>query len=1156
MMKTIVQMIFEQHATDSLRKTLAEVERAAAGKLHNESLSDYITRLASLKYDAERTNRELDAYREENQRHYAISSENGRVDEEPVEDYMVRVWDSLQVAQRFAEDQKEKLQAANQRIAELLCDPDKAVETLRDLESVANDNGRKEGESVRDFITRVVCELVTAQTQVSMLQKRAIVYGCNAQESVIDFMARTKTEIQSLKNRLSIIGDAADKNGCGRTEETEEFIARIALERKDLAEQVKDLKAGEAESKAAAEEYGVLLDETHSQFIKRVLGDLATAKEEARRERERANRINAEAEENMKKLWKCANDLGRTDYEPLWIFMDRQAAEIGKLRGTHADDIARIDKLSAQLAEIEAEATECGRDDGESVPKFMSRLVIDLGDERASSMAMSKALAYSKEEVASEHKRANRINSEYEADMKKIMATANELGRADCEAPDAFMKRQASEIVGLKKRIDDVIADKTPTEVTKYLYECADKLGRGTTETLSDFMKRQNAELDSQTSRTNEVIAQRDRERQDLQDKAQQLLKVRAWHEEKLQKFRELEGDNARLQSAIKESCEIAAANGRTESESLGWFIDRICAENKRKDQTVARLQKVLTAIHGSAKSSGLKQGEKIGAFIERLNEELYNVRSDAASQSLKMGNANKHLQNAYDEADEERKVSKRFHALAVKERNNAQEEVGKLRKELTLVTKQLQNGQGYLDTYGQLCKFATSCGMTGDESVKQFIERKIIEATTVTADRDRIRAELAAILAEANKSGRCSGDPVALIRQGQVDADAVIYLQRDHARLDALVLQLQAEIDNEKADIAVLERQLDSSAQRVAKTNDEYAALQDRASQAANELSEAQLRAARLSSDLEAILKTANDRGRAIGESVSSFIERLVVNNAELRKARDGYQPVELELRKVQTLMVRIEANTAKAGRADGEDLVDFIWRQQHEKGLAREQSTKEIARLSELVASLQIELDEAKSQYSGIMAQLGNETPLQLIERMQRLSQDQRASTILHDEIAALVGEIADLRKRLEGKTAEHAKLHYDFGSVKTCARNHGLLKNEDLKAFINRKCNELTGALQFGARMQDMANERGAMLDAALKTVDSQSAAISEAQQTTEKYTKVAQAAAKLKEWASTVRHKVLVPMVHTKAMAEYDNIMKDLDGKAGSDANVPQ
>lgn len=778
----------------------------------------------------------------------------------------------------------------------------------------------------------------------------------------------------------------------------------------------------------------------------------------------------------------------------------------------------RIDSLENQLGKVREFARKSGWTEDKSLADFVSSQAAELAKHRDDAEQIAKSLGSSislsnkraleiealTHEVARERERGNRINAEYEADMKKIMTTANELRRAAYEAPDAFMKRQASEIARLRSRLSEEIND---------AYKCAGTLGRLSTETVTDFMKRQHAEIEKEQQRNVQMAERLSLVMQDYQDKSQQLLKVQGWHEENLEKIRELTAkhtvktlaeifDTAKkhgrrsdetvsqfiirqearrkdagddsfmehaykvadgigrledeslaefirrqhevIQSAAKESAtskkdmyaefkrllevaksndqyakeadDISAANGRTERESLGWFVDRICAESKRKDQTVARLQKVLTKIHDAAKSGGLKQGEKIGAFIERMNEDLYKVRCDAASESMKMGNANKRLQHAYDEADEERKVSKRFHALAVEERNNAQEEVSRLSSELDSTTKRLQAGEFTWNTYGQLCNFATSCGMTGDESVKQFIERKIIEASTVTADRDRIRAELASILSEANKSGRCNGDPVQLLKAGQSDLDA---------RLSA-------------------EREAEDIKKRLRSLN-EHAAL----------------------------------KGMRGDETTAEFITR------QHRLAADRQTALDRASETIATLT---------------SDLTSAIV----DKALAGN-GAKEINRLSALVAELQVELDDARGKYGGIMAQLGNETPLQLIERMQRLAQDQRASTIPHDERAMLVAASADLRKRLEESQKAHANTEH-----------------------------ELRGKLR-----------------SALATVENQRAAIAEAKQAAEKYTAAVEAAAKLKDWASTIRHKVLVAMVHTKAMAEYDTIMKELDG-----GKVPQ
>lgn len=821
----------------------------------------------------------------------------------------------------------------------------------------------------------------------------------------------------------------------------------------ELRAQVEDLKAGEAESKAAAGEYGVLPDETHAQFIKRVLGDLSTAKEEARRERERANRINVEAEENMKKLWKCANDLGRADYEPLWSFMDRQAAEIGKLNSTHADDIARIDGLSARLAAITAEASECGAEEGESVIDFLKRQDAEIEKEGTRAFEAGESLKMWKQDAQDKGQELLKVRAWHEEKLQKIR---------ELEA----------------ERVSLMAAGKD--SVMEYAYKVADGIGRMEDETLAEYMTRTHDELQS-------VKNDRAKAKKEMDAEFTRLLAVAKTND-----------------SYTKEANEISKANGRSEGESLGWFIDRICAESKRKDQTVDRLQKVLTAIHGAAKSSGLRQGEKIGAFIERLNAEMYKVRCDAASESLKMGNANKQIQRSYEESRlrsaEELKtaraeslrartelseiakivnpesengpvidfvqamtnrlsVSHRLHSGAVQERNNAQEEVRKLSAELAKETRRLRE---YEDDYAQIYSLAAAAGMQGNESVKQCLERKLAELSTITADRDRIRAELAAILAEANKSGRCSGDPVALIRQGQNDLDARIAAERE--------------------------------AEDIKKR---WRALNDHASL----------------------------KGMYVNETTAEFITRQYRLAVE---RQEGLDRASETIRRLTSDLENAIVDKVLAGNG-----------------------AKEVARLSDLVASLQVELDEAKGQYSGIMAQLGNETPLQLIERMQRLAADQRASTIPHDERAALVGEIADLRKRLEKSQRDHAEVAHELNTARNGANECGMQAGEKLRAFIYRKRAELLDALHANDRIQLLANERADKLRAALETVEKQSAAIAEAKQATEKYTEVVQTAAKLRDWAFTIRHKVLVKLVHDKAMIEYDTIMKELDGKAGTD-----
>ena len=84
-------------------------------------------------------------------------------------------------------------------------------------------------------------------------------------------------------------------------------------------------------------------------------------------------------------------------------------------------------------------------------------------------------------------------------------------------------------------------------------------------------------------------------------------------------------------------------------------------------------------------------------------------------------------------------------------------------------------------------------------ESTREGLKNAVAKLQEVTTDRDRVLNELAAIVAEANKTGRCGGDPVALIKQGQTDLDALTHFERDNARLDALVSKLQGEVHTQK---------------------------------------------------------------------------------------------------------------------------------------------------------------------------------------------------------------------------------------------------------------------------------------------------------------------------------------------------------------------
>jgi len=396
----------------------------------------------------------------------------------------------LDAASTRIHELEQHLQTAEKRMAELLCEPDQAVRTIRDLESTANDNGRKPDEAVREFMTRTVSELMTAEGKVRRIQKHAIICNAKPDESVIDFMSRMKDTDAQLKQQLAEADSAADKNGCHATEETAEFINRLSAE-------------------------------------------LKTAKSAIR-----------EKDAEISKLISLSNE---------------RALEMTKLKESHS---ATSDGLSSLQIEN-----------------------------------LKRQLQTAKDDLERQHLRETKISAEYQADIKKILTTANKLGRADYESPEAFMNRQA-------------------------------------------------ADMESQARQLNLV-------RQELGDKTQKVIELSRWHEENLEKIKGLEAqlahETARLKAAIRSDEIYAKECGRFDGESLRSFIGRIVGDN----------------IH--------------------MRDEL-----SAANQRMQI------------------------------------------------------------------------------EKMKELEE--VVAA--VTADRDRIRTELAAILAEANKSGRCNGDPVQLLKQGQADLD------------------------------------------------------------------------------------------------------------------------------------------------------------------------------------------------------------------------------------------------------------------------------------------------------------------------------------------------------------------------------------------------
>lgn len=371
----------------------------------------------------------------------------------------------------------------------------------------------------------------------------------------------------------------------------------------------------------------------------------------------------------------------------------------------------------------------------------------------------------------------------------------------------------------------------------------------------------------------------------------------------------------------------------------------------------------------------------------------------------------------------------------------------------------------------GNIRECARTNGWTEEASLTEFLriamaERKAMfedraqisqespEATrnalrNVTADRDRIRIELAAILAEANKSGRCNGDPVQLLKQGQADLDALRYLEREKAKVDALVSNLQVEIAEARAGQQKAEPEDMKAQLREAKQDYEIVRIQ-----------------------LDRIAKAAKRCGRTDKESVIDFMNRQQREkgqvHTECKQACEQLERIQKAANETHRCGLDPIALIRK-GQFDHMKIVEFrkevVRIQTKHDALVATHSANEVDRLSALVA------------------------PLEFIDHMKRIGTEQKA---------ALAAEVAELKQTITEK-------------------------------------NEALGKIR-------------SQLNAALDTVSNQSAAIAEAQRVVDKYTGAAAAATKLKEWASTVRHKVMVKVVHDTAMEEYDNIIKELDGEA--------
>jgi len=774
--------------------------------------------------------------------------------------------------------------------------------------------------------------------------------------------------------------------------------------------------------------------------------------------------------------------------------------------------ITRVEELAIQAAgaqlqidKSEAEARDLGRELGKARQKIM-----ELVNERDHALARVPPEAWLEENK----KLADRIERmEASEDIvrkslnEEITNRDRELREMDAEAKahrEALQAKDAEISKLLGAHADDIARIDKVTALLAVIESDATESGKEEGESVCDFLARQDAEIEKEGTRAFEAGESLKAVRQELGDRTQKVIELSRWHEENLEKIKGLEAQLAheteRLKAAIRSDEIYAKECGRFDGESLRSFIGRIVGDN----------------IH--------------------MRDEL-----SAANQRMQI------------------------------------------------------------------------------EKMKELEEL----VAAVTADRDRIRTELAAILAEANKSGRCNGDPVQLLKQGQADLDALIRLETENAnllarmanletqlkaanaaalsaeedaeratfsenesaKLNALVSKLQGELATAKEKIALLEQQRDGAVQRVVTTEQAYAAQHQKADP---EDMKAQLREAKqeyeiVRAQLDRIAKTAKRCGRTDKESVIDFMNRQQRERGAERSASSAAcsrSVGQLERRLAEIQAVANRANRLACdpialiiqGQRDYVTLTELLRSRPRTDALSNGHpvsgDSKEVFRLSECIAELQVELDEARGKYSDIVAALENETLQQLIKRTDRSAKEQNASlrAQLEKVQTILRQEMKDHQAAREAMTAAYKaagvsgmrhdeelpafinRLFAQISELRTAAHECGMLPDGNLRSFIYRTRRQLIDATEAGDRLQKLATETSAKLDTALATVANQSAAIAEAQRVTEKYTAACKAATKLKDWASTVRHKVLVKIVHDKAMQEYDNIIKDLDGKA--------
>lgn len=174
-------------------------------------------------------------------------------------------------------------------------------------------------------------------------------------------------------------------------------------------------------------------------------------------------------------------------------------------------------------------------------------------------------------------------------------------------------------------------------------------------------------------------------------------------------------------------------------------ILDRL----EKRNEENARLQNIINDLERSAYASSKQERETYDALVAYIQKMRAQIESDRLERE-QMQHQITELRSEHDRILEISKslVPKSALKQAVMEAAGLSSEVAKLRAEVPL------------------------------ESTREALKNAVAKLQEATTDRDRLRNELAAIYAEANKSGYCNGDPVAQIKKGQHDADMVVSLR------------------------------------------------------------------------------------------------------------------------------------------------------------------------------------------------------------------------------------------------------------------------------------------------------------------------------------------------------------------------------------------